>query len=521
MKNIPTKWSATNSELKRTIIPVILSLLGALIALYPNSPNNLTLPSRDSGVFLYVGWRLTNGEIPYRDVWDHKPPLIYFVDALGLSLTPDSLWGVWALQFLFIFLTILLIYKALDNAFGRIPAIASGIILASGLMTLMEEGNVTEEYALPFQALCLYFLVMGMEKEFPNKQIFWMGVFGGMAFCFKQTTIGIWIAFTILLILMRLNKKSTPIPGLLYLAAGWSIPIIFFAIYFQLHGSLSDFWDQAFSYNFLYIQKHEGLRRIVPVFIKGFAFLGQGWVLLFALAGWLSGLIHLWLERKSFLKGKNQLILFSLIALPIEIILILISGRSLLHYYLTPIPIMALLGGIFIYAVHQFVGNFLSIKSGKKNVVALALVSVLILAQIPKAKGYRAHMEDLAGNDRTDVVEYVVTHTDKNDKVLIIGAESVVNFLARREAPTRYVYQYPLNLTGNQQMFEEYINQILADNPVLIIDTRGSSDLTKNLYSSPQKRSEIVRNGVKYLGENYERVAQFDKWVVYRLKEDL
>jgi len=29
------------------------------------------------------------------DVWDHKPPLIYFVDALGLSLTPNSLWGVW------------------------------------------------------------------------------------------------------------------------------------------------------------------------------------------------------------------------------------------------------------------------------------------------------------------------------------------------------------------------------------------------------------------------------------------
>jgi hypothetical protein len=64
-------------------LPGLLSLLGTLIVLLPNNPNNMTLPSRDSGVFLYVGWRLLQGDIPYRDIWDHKPPLIYFVDALG------------------------------------------------------------------------------------------------------------------------------------------------------------------------------------------------------------------------------------------------------------------------------------------------------------------------------------------------------------------------------------------------------------------------------------------------------
>src|ERR671918_83423 len=78
---------------------------------FPSNPNNMTLPSRDSGVFLYMGWRFLNGDIPYRDIWDHKPPLIYFVDALGIALTPHSLWGVWVLRFLFIFFTLFLIYK--------------------------------------------------------------------------------------------------------------------------------------------------------------------------------------------------------------------------------------------------------------------------------------------------------------------------------------------------------------------------------------------------------------------------
>src|SRR5687768_18415163 len=94
-----------SSKLQERIIPVLVSFFGTLMALFPSNPTNMTLPSRDSGVFLYVGWRLLNGDIPYRDVWDHKPPLIYFVDALGIALTPASPWGVWTRQFHSIFFT--------------------------------------------------------------------------------------------------------------------------------------------------------------------------------------------------------------------------------------------------------------------------------------------------------------------------------------------------------------------------------------------------------------------------------
>ena len=31
---------------------------------------------RDSSLFLYVARRVQEGGDPYRDVWDHKPPLI-------------------------------------------------------------------------------------------------------------------------------------------------------------------------------------------------------------------------------------------------------------------------------------------------------------------------------------------------------------------------------------------------------------------------------------------------------------
>ena len=139
---------------------------------------------------------------------------------------------------------------------------------------------------------------------------------------------------------------------------------------------------------------------------------------------------------------------------------------------------------------------------------ALIYTARRLLEKIPNAS---------ALNEYAPVIDYIAKNTEERDKVLIIGAESAINFLTRREAPTRYVYQYPLALLGRRPMFEEYFNQILENKPLLIIDTRGRTRLDEKLYVPLQKRSEIVRAGVQYLGENYQQVAQFGEWFVYRL----
>jgi len=519
MPRSPSEEINAGARLKINFLPLLFSTLGTVVALYPSNPNNVTLPSRDSGVFLYMGWRLLNGDIPYRNVWDHKPPLVYFVDAVGLTLTPHSLWGVWFLQFIFILLTIFLIYKTLDKEFGHIPAATGMIILSTGLLNIIERGNVTEEYALAFQALGIWLFVQAKERGYPLKETFWIGLCGGLAFYFKQTTIGVWIVYALLLGANRFKQKKYPISDLLSLATGWSIPIVGFAVYFYANGALYDFWEQAFVYNFIYIGKHEGIQRLIPVFIKGFAFLRQGGGLYFALAGLLAGLIYLWLKRKELLKKANLLILFAVINLPIEVLFVLISGRSILHYYLTPLPVMAILSGALIYLLPQVTGKLFPGAATKGNLIASISLLIIMAFQLPVALNYSSHMKDLGKNNLAPVIEYVAKNTKEDDRVLVIGAESVVNFLARREAPTRYVYQYPLALLGRRAMFDEYFNQILDNDPVLIIDTRGRASLTDRLYEPLQKRSEIVRDGVKYLGENYEQVAQYEEWFVYRLKE--
>ena len=495
---------------------MFVSLIGSIVALFPSNPTNLTLPSRDSGVFLYVAWRFLNGDIPYRDVWDHKPPLIYFVDALGISLTPESLWGVWILQIIFIFFTLFFLFRLLEKEFGKLSALAGVIVLSSGLLTILGKANVTEEYALVFQALCFLLFVDAWRKEFPARASFWIGLAGGLAFNFKQTTIGIWITYGLFLLVIRLLQRRWPFKDLLFLLGGWFLPSLVFIVYFASQNALADFWGQAYLYNFVYIGKHEGIRRLIPVFIKGFAYLRNGWVLYLGVLGWLAGFAYVWIKRNRFAE-IHPLILIALVNLPIEVLLVLVSGRSILHYYLTPLPVMAVLAGILVYAVPLLLGNIGFRRSSSiQQWAPVAVFVIVLLGQYGQIKYYSDYMLSTSDNDRAAVIDYISKNTKEDDQVLLIGAESAVNFLTRREAPTRYVYQYPLALLGRRPMFEEYFNQILGNKPTLIVDTRGRNRLDEKLYTPLQKRSQIVRDGVQYLGANYEQVAQFGDWFVYR-----
>jgi len=85
-----------DSRLKNQYISLfqVTSIFLIALVMLVISPLNPANPGRDSGVFLYVGQAILSGHIPYRDVWDHKPPLIYYIDTAGLMLTAGSLWGV-------------------------------------------------------------------------------------------------------------------------------------------------------------------------------------------------------------------------------------------------------------------------------------------------------------------------------------------------------------------------------------------------------------------------------------------
>lgn len=73
-------------------IGVLLTIVAGLVLL----PGLRFGPSLDASVFTIVADRLRAGDVPYRDLFDHKPPGIFLFDAAVQSLVGGSAWsGSW------------------------------------------------------------------------------------------------------------------------------------------------------------------------------------------------------------------------------------------------------------------------------------------------------------------------------------------------------------------------------------------------------------------------------------------
>ena len=69
---------------RNTVFVILLFAFLAGLVYLPATPLLHPIPDRDGGVFLYVAHQMfRHGAVPYRDVWDHKPPGAYLLPWLG------------------------------------------------------------------------------------------------------------------------------------------------------------------------------------------------------------------------------------------------------------------------------------------------------------------------------------------------------------------------------------------------------------------------------------------------------
>ena len=161
----------------------------------------------DQRMFAYFGWRLAHGAVVYRDVWDNKPPGVYWVNALGYRLGGESGAGVVALCTLASVAALAGCYVAARGAFGRPTAIAATLLAACYLTHPYYEGgtNRTESYLVTCELWAVALYVVGVQRRGWGWFIA-AGACGGLAFVFKQVGLAAWGALgvhTLALALLR------------------------------------------------------------------------------------------------------------------------------------------------------------------------------------------------------------------------------------------------------------------------------------------------------------------------------
>jgi len=491
-------------------------------------PNAYVWPNRDSGVFLYAGQRILGGEIPYRDFWDHKPPGIFYLNALGLVIGGGSPWGVWIVECASLFLATVLSYCILRKVFGTIPAVVGTTSWLGILPVPLDTGNYTEEYALPFQFLIILACLQLLRRQSSRYWAAALG-FGIAAFLLlRPNLVGMAIAAAIVLTLRMGNWKALLSSGSVALAVVGTILLIV-SLFFMRHNAFTEFFDAVIQYNFAYVQAGAFSFRD-SLFIAWEVFTVNG-LLYIVLPTCIAGGIYIAVKKRALERSQFNVVLLGFVTLPIEAALSAVSGRGYLHYYIAWLPSLAIFIALFAYFLVMVCGGNILQRDFRSRVTRVILGALLFCLLLPI--GFHIYTRVEIGDAWGDVgqrsIEYIKQETSPDDSVLMWGAEAGVNFASGRRAPSRFAYQYPL-FNGAEDI-EEFVSDVQRNAPVLIFDAvstvntqyiNAPSIASLISQSSADTNSELRKwsSFATYLAENYEAVDVLGEapiqWVIYR-----
>ncbi|MBR4575758.1 MAG: glycosyltransferase family 39 protein [Clostridia bacterium] len=210
----------------------------------------------DVNCFFTVGRGILHGLVPYRDLYEQKGPLIYFLFALAGRISESSFLGVYLLEglcfafFLYLSGRIAELLSGRKSVFG-LTAAALAVLIP--LTPAFSHGSSAEEFFLPVLSLGLLLVLQALHHKKPltNRQGFVLGLCTAAALWTKYTFCGLFAGLALgVLLFYLLTGKARRLPaligscllGFLSLSAavvGW----------FALKGALPDLWQAYFVNN--------------------------------------------------------------------------------------------------------------------------------------------------------------------------------------------------------------------------------------------------------------------------------
>lgn len=217
----------------------------------------------DANIFFTMGKSMLSGKVLYRDVFDHKGPVLYLLYGLGWMLDHTGFAGVLVLEIcgFAVFLDFglrtaeLLRGKPLHPAWCLVPAAATAASRA------FAHGGSAEELLLPFLAVAMYGLVkcLTTRQQMPLRLTALHGFLCGCALLLKYTVLGFYLAWVAVLSVLYLRRGwlrqlvqscGAYLLGLALAALPWFV-------YFGVNHALADWW-QCYFYDNLFLYKGEG-----------------------------------------------------------------------------------------------------------------------------------------------------------------------------------------------------------------------------------------------------------------------
>lgn len=372
------------------------------------SPLNILLPNgnsaTDSSVFKTIALCMEKGLMPYRDVFDHKGPLIYIYNWLGMKI---AYWrGIWAIEFISLFVCFVYIYKAAGIVCTRFFSVVVVLICSASLYSYFEWGNLTEEYALPFIVGSLYYFMDYFLNDYISKpRLIMCGGFLGAVCMLRINMISIWLVFCIAVLIQCVHKKiiKNVYEFLWYFLIGFFAIIIPPLFWIIIHGAFKDFLEQYFVFNVQYIDVS-----LLAQYNTFSVFINDFYIILAILVS-----VYMCKDHTLFHMAYVAYIFLTLVS-------VCISGNEYKHYGMILVPVL-------IYPISMLLSK--KVIKEKHWILAFMLCMVITYTIPSWISGLNKMAEYCFQEEKTKtrsdttgkIVQYVVTNSDENDKIIVWG----------------------------------------------------------------------------------------------------
>ena len=407
-------YASTNNNVKSSIYRIIkmyiIATLYLLLFSGYTSPLFGNFMRYDSAIFMLVAKGINAGKGLYIEIFDHKGPILFWIEALGMRA---GRIGVFLIQTIFLTIDLQLSYKT-ANLFcekenDKYKALAAMLLI---LAYPLANGNLSEEYSLPFVLLALYLFLVDMrgneEPSFINSYIY--GVcFAILAFIRINNAITICGIVLYWIIVLCKRKKyvlfirhiCTGIGGIITI----SLPI---SLYFGYKKSLYDMLYATFLFNIRYGSG--------SVFLNNFLnpnILAHICILFFPLL--VSALVfYTRIKGKSLLSALEMILLLNVISL--------LFGHGYNHYFTVAIPIILLMfifsekaaSGCRNHMIGQLAGIGVKLVIGIYVILAVRIVALNIYDYYVDGETYTEYnivkesFEMIPNDERNSVLGYEI-----------------------------------------------------------------------------------------------------------------
>jgi hypothetical protein len=466
----PKSSSTITGEPAKVSIAVTALMAVISAALVPFRMLLSTGPPDDSSVFAYIGWAMHRGLMPYRDLWDHKGPLLYYLQFAGVSLHPSSTLGIGLLELLAWSLAFLLLYRVIASFSCYRMSLGIAFLSCVFATRFSGGGNLTESWALLPLAAAHYASWRWSQR--PSQK--WCAAVLGVSFAsilWLRPNMTLYPLLAIVIMLFHSQRREgLGIAARQLVFAGVAAVGLSLLVLAPLYrwGVFHDFVGAYFAYNAAYSGALSLSMRLLHtqqlltlLFAAGIAILGT--------AGWIIALKDRPSEN-SIISGiphsyKQTLIL----SLPLEIAAVSLSGRDYSHYLLPLLPTFSILAAWFLRELEGFAQP----NVGRRT-LAFALLMGLCPFALASYVGGASQSLEAPAPEYAQIIRFIQHATGPKDKIIVIGgAEAAyITYSAHRLPASRFVYQYSLADSANPVAGEQrrqFLCDLVANRPAVIV----------------------------------------------------